>query len=36
MDKMKLYLIDRYYDIRKTDTANDIIFKCARKSYREF
>lgn len=36
MDKMNLYLIYRYYDIRKTDTANDVIFECARKSYREF
>ena len=33
---VNLYLINRYYDIKKTDTANDIIFKCVRKSYREF
>lgn len=31
-----LYLIHRYYDIRKTDTANAIIYGAARKSYKEF
>ena len=31
-----LYLIYRYYDIGKNDTAEEIIFKSARKSYKEF